>query len=269
MKNRFQKLISALLCLILLFSAASVMISAAETAELSVDGDTDSLPLPTVETLAATTTQKNAISRGTVLKVGSDYMLSAGVRTPIFQSADGEAFGKPFKHAGLVYVPLAILAGAAGATVTPQGDGLSFDIARADGTHLALAIFDDRVSGGAEIQLSGDAIYGVADNCGDHYPLIPLDDVKKLFPSIHIFYDEMGLITVTDQAVSLDRTNSSDLNYMMELQRQFVFNFISGEEYYDKVNKNTNGFTHPYIYANQEQFDFINDVYTGETADEV
>ena len=268
MKKIYIRLLSALLTFTLLFSALGVG-SFAVIAETSDETLSEApKPLPTVEPLAATDAQKAAITAGIVMKVGSDNILNAGVKQAIFTSDNGKAFGKPIKHNGTVYVPLAVPVSYAGGVLEAQDDGTSFKITLGSISY-SLSILNERVStSSGPIPLDYVPIYNSSDSGEDFYPLIAFDDIGKLFPEICTFYNEVGLIIFTDSEISLDSTDSNDLNYMMSLMRGFVFNYLTAEEYYDEINEHTDGFTHPYIYADQKQFDFMHQVYTGEKQDE-
>lgn len=265
MNNLFTKLVSAVLCLTLLISMPAITCFAATDTGTGTGGTTDNLP--SVEPLSTAYTQEDYINSGVVMKVGSDNMLYQGKKQAIFTSDSGNSFGKPIKYEDTVYIPLAVAAGFAGAELTVQENG-AFNITLGDASYL-ITLLNTRVSaGGGAVELDFMPICNSSDDGIDFYPLIALSDLNKLFPEVSVFYDPMGLIILTEHPVSLDSSSSSDLNYMLELMRSFVFNFLSAEEYYDKINKNTDGFTHPYIFADQEQFDFINDVYEGRITDD-
>ncbi len=268
-----RKFLGKIICLALILS---VLVSVFSVIGLAVsydtgksDADTEA-ELPSAEPTAANSTTKGYINSGIVMKVGSSFMLSYGSRTPIFEDGSGEPFGKPIKLDGTVYVPLAVASGYATPSCAPQplDNGLSFKLSTAVGNVILTVLKDTAATPSGEVRLSAPVIYGTSEHSVDCYPLIALDDVSLLFPDIKIFYDPMGLIIFTKTAIELDRNSSTDLSYMLELMRKFVFDFITGENFYDRVKKNTDDFSHPYIYANQEQFDFINDIYKGEKTDE-
>lgn len=264
-KNKFIKFVSAFIICVIIFSLlSSVSFAAYVEKEDNTEGEK---AYPTVDSLSVTSAVQSAIERGLVMKTGSNYMLYKNSRQPIFTADDGTAFGKPIKYEGAVYIPLAAVAGFAGSEITPKGDGISFNISGASGNFSITVLKEDVATGGGVITLSKKPIFAPAEKSDDLYPLIAYDDINKLFPDLCLFYDAMGLIIITDSEVSLDRTNSNDIYYMTTLMQSFVFTFASGEEFYGMVKDNTDNFTHPYLMANQEQFDFIHSVYKDEVKD--
>ena len=55
---------------------------------------------------------------------------------------------------------------------------------------------------------------------------------------------------------------------MMDLMKDFVFEYVTADQIIEDVDNNTGGFDHPYIYGNQESFDKLKAVYYAKPGDE-
>lgn len=116
---------------------------------------------------------------------------------------------------------------------------------------------------------------GIAKNAdGENVIVISMNDIPNIFPKCRVSYDDMGLIIVYEkidtEGVDADNLISRDnnLDALLSIMKKFVFDTSvnddedeayteTGESVYDAVNAYTNGFEHPYIFANQETFDGI------------
>ncbi len=125
-------------------------------------------------------------------------------------------------------------------------------------------------------------IPGIAKNAdGENVIVIAMNDIPSIFPDWCVTYDDMGLIIVyekiekegVDANSLITRDNLDDL---LSIMKKFVFDVstdtnkdaaytATGESVYTAVSANTNGFKHPYIFADQETFDGLKAIY-GDTA---
>lgn len=113
---------------------------------------------------------------------------------------------------------------------------------------------------------------GIAKNAdGENVIVISMNDIPNIFPKWSVSYDDMGLIIVYEkidkEGVDADSLISRDgnLDALLNIMKKFVFDTSvnadadeayteTGDSVYDAVNSYTNGFEHPYIFANQETF---------------
>ncbi len=116
---------------------------------------------------------------------------------------------------------------------------------------------------------------GIAKNAdGENVIVISMNDIPNIFPGWSVSYDDMGLIIVYEkiekEGVDADSLISRDgnLDALLSIMKKFVFDTSvkededeayaeTGESIYDAVNANTNGFEHPYIFADQETFNSL------------
>ena len=106
--------------------------------------------------------------------------------------------------------------------------------------------------------------------------VIAMADIPKLFSGWLLTYDDMGLILMYEDASGKGEeliTREKNLDTMLSMMKRFVFDTVTtdkegntlaekdayienGKVIYEDVKANTN-FAHPYIYANQNDFDAI------------
>ena len=210
----------------------------------------------------------DAISAGMIMKTGSNYMLSKNVKRAIYVNSDtGAVYGAPRKIDGVVYLPFEAILESTGYPVLVHDDGISYDISTAAGSSTLTLGRDSAVVNGERVALKAAPVM-IADpnNPENTYPVIAMDDVEKFFPGYYVSYDDMGFIAITTKENALTREN--DLAYMLTLMKKFIFDDPTEEELYEKVKANTNDFDHPYLIADDEKFEFMNDIYEGRAEDE-
>ncbi|MBE6634952.1 MAG: hypothetical protein E7617_01955 [Ruminococcaceae bacterium] len=205
------------------------------------------------------------INSGLVMKVGVDKCLNAGTKSNIFSNENGVAYGAPVKIDGTVYVPLQTVLDWIGYPMFEHEDGRSYDISTENGSTFITIGRTTATADGVVIELS--AAPGIATDkvTGEEYVVVAIDDISKLFNGYFVTYDDMGLIVVSTGENLLDR--ETDLDVMLDIMRDLVFDYKTGEDFYETVKANTNNFTHPYLVADQTQFDLLNEAYMSETAD--
>ena len=198
------------------------------------------------------------ISEGLIMKTDFEYCIDAGTKRPILTEGQ-EAYGAPVKIDGEVYVPLQAILDWIGYPPYQHEDGLSFDISTDKGsTFIAIGRKTATVNGEL-IEL--DAAPGVVTDpkTEKSYVVISKGDVEKLFSGYYVTYDDMGLIAISEGANLFNR--ESDLRLMLDVMKSFVFTQLSSQQYFDLAKENTNNFQHPYIIADQEQFDALKEAY--------
>ena len=206
------------------------------------------------------------INAGIIMKTGSNYLLHSDEKQNIYTSEDGTPYGAPRKIDGQVYVPFEPILAMTGYPYMWHKDGISCDISTADGSSVITIGRNTAVINGVRTALTAAPQYLKSDKTDDVYPVIALEDIELLFPGWYLTYDTMGLIAICQQRNVFDR--NSDLKAMLSYMKKFVFDFYTGEEFYDLVKEYTNDFDHPYIMATQETMDYIYDVYSGKIENE-
>ncbi len=204
------------------------------------------------------------IAEGLVMKVGVNYCLDNNERRTIFEK-DGVSYGAPVKIDGKVYVPLQAILDWIGYPMYQHDDGLSYDIATENGSTFVTIGRNTATSNGVLVPLDAAPGYATSRETGEQYLVIALSDVEHLFEGYHVTYDEMGLMVISLGADLFDR--SSDLDLMLDIMRSFIYDYNTADEYYASIKANTNNFQHPYILANQDDFDKINAAYLSEGGD--
>ncbi len=215
---------------------------------------------------------KNYIGEGIIMKIGSDYMLNRNNREPIFVNKDtGKPYGAPVKRDGIVYVPFEPFLSATGYPVYPHEDGISYDISTAAGSSTLTLNRDVAIINGKRVELTAaPMLVKDPDDETNTYPVIAMNDVEKFFQGYYITYDDMGMIIFSEGKNVISR--KTDLKQMLSLMKSFIYDYsgagdLTDEELgelYDKIETNTKGFDHPYLLADQEQFDTMNKIYEGE-----
>lgn len=209
-----------------------------------------------------TTTQY--MSEGLIMKVDFDYCIDAGERRAII-SKDGVVYGAPVKIDGEVYVPLQAILDWIGYPLYQHDDGLSFDISTDKGsTFIAIGRKTATVNGNLVELNSAPGIATDAES-GLQYVVISKDDVANIFSGYYVTYDDMGLLAISEGANLFNR--ESDLTLMLDEMKSLLFTNLTAQQYYDLAKENTNNFQHPYIIADQDQFNALKEAYAN-TEDE-
>ena len=199
------------------------------------------------------------MNEGLVMKVNFDYCVDAGKKRAILTNKDGAVYGSPVKIDGEVYVPLQAILEWIGYPLYQHDDGLSFDISTDKGsTFIAIGRKTATVNGKL-VDLN--AAPGIATDSatGEQYIVISKDDVANIFAGYYATYDDIGLVVISEGENLFNR--DSDLNLMLGVMKGLIFNNLTTQQYYDLAKENTNDFQHPYIIADQEQFDALYDAY--------
>ena len=221
--------------------------------------------------VGAGNTNADIINQGLVLKTNSINALFKGEKTNMeVPLLDGngdpiegmQAGGAPKKVDGVVYVPLDPIFSLTGYPRQWRTDGISCDISNDEGSAVLTIGRDVAIINGKRVQMSAPPVYLKAENGEDVYRAIAIDDIELIFTGWYVTYDTMGLIAICKAENVFDRY--ADLGSMMSLMKRFVFDYLTGEEFYYKVKENTNNFEHPYIIADQEQMDFMHNVWLYE-----
>ena len=183
-----------------------------------------------------------------VMKVGVDYAFSNLYRVPV---ADGEK-GAPVKSGDTVYVPFSFIAGYLGYEIsasenTNTATGPDTVVVTAGSTSAT-------VNGTAKTLTSAPAIY-------DGLLMIDKEDVTALFGA-NMKYDDMGLIIISEDVITLDR--STDMDVLISIMNSFIFDFPSGDELISDMDSYVGLTTHPRLLVDQDRFDEIRAYYEAE-----
>ena len=192
------------------------------------------------------------------MKVGVDYCYINRTRKPIATAADGTAYGAPVRLDGEVMVSLDKVLEYLGYKPYIHPDGAYIDIATGESATYLVVGKNSATVGDTVVALNAAPGY-ITDANGNTFIAIALSDIEKLFPGFYGDYDEMGYMTVSPNPNMLDR--EKDLNTMIGVMKEFVFEYFTAEQIYEDVQNNTNGFQHPYIFANGEQIDMMYNEY--------
>ena len=192
------------------------------------------------------------------MKVGVDYCLINRTRQPIATAADGTAYGAPVKMNGEVMISLEKVLEFLGQKPYIHPDGAYIDIANGEfATYLVVGKNTATVNG-TVVDLNVAPGY-ITDADNNSFIGIALSDVEKLFPGFYGDYDDMGYMTISANPNMLER--SENMNAMITVMKEFVFEYFTAEQIYADVEANTNGFQHPYLFANGEQLDALYEEY--------
>ena len=201
------------------------------------------------------------MNEGLVMKVNFEYCIDAGTKRAILANDKGTAYGSPVKIDGEVYVPLQAILEWIGYPLYQHDDGLSFDISTDKGsTFIAIGRKTATVNGQL-VELNAAPGIATDSTTGEQYIVVSKDDVSKIFAGYYVTYDDMGLIVVSEGENLFNR--SSDLTLMLDVMKGLIFGNLTAQQYYDLVKANTNGFQHPYIIADQDEFDSLKAAYAG------
>ncbi len=207
----------------------------------------------TVEILgSANTNAVNALENALSMKVGVDYCYSSGSRQPIYQTSDGEAYGAPVKIGDNVAIPFYKLLEYINYDYYVHPDGKHIDIATGKSATY-IVIGKNTATVGKDIVTLNMAPTVLVDEDGHEGIYIAVSDFDTLFPGYYADYDDMGLITISQTEDLIDRNRN--LVSMLNIMKEFIFDYPEAETLYSDVEENTNGFQHPYIYGTQDLWD--------------
>ena len=219
----------------------------------------DSYP-KTIDIIGGATVGESAddIRAALSMKVGVDYCFINKMRKPIALTEDGTAYGAPVKVNGEVMISLDKVLEFLGYGAYIHDDGALIDIAAGkNAAYIALGKNSATV-GGVVVDLNAAPGY-ITDANGNTFVAIALSDVEKLFPGFYGDYDDMGFMTISANPNMLERTRNLDA--MISVMKEFVFEYFSETDIYEDVKANTNNFQHPYIFANGQQIDMMYEEY--------
>ena len=159
-----------------------------------------------------------------------------------------------------------------------HADGSSYDITIGAGETAYVTVgLNTATVNGELVDLA--VAPGIVKNAdGENVIVIAMNDIPNIFPKWSVLYDDMGLIIVYEkiekEGQSAENLISRDnnLDALLSIMKKFVFDTsvnenkdeaytATGESVYNAVNANTNGFKHPYIFADQATFDNLSEVY--------
>ncbi len=198
------------------------------------------------------------INNGIVMKVGSNYNLIRGKKAAIFEE-EGAAYGAPVKIDGEVYVPLQAILNWVGYPMYQHDDGVSFDISTESGSTFITIGRSTATANGQTVELSAAPRILKDAETEQEFVVVSKNDIEILVPGYAMTYDEMGIIVVSTGGELFNR--SSDLELMLDIMKSFIFEDKSSNEIYEDAKVQTNNFAHPYLFANQEEFDALNAAY--------
>ena len=225
-------------------------------------------------------TDAEYIQESYIMKVGTNRALKAGKRVNIFEGPLTGEYGAPLLIDGVVYLPLIPILDHMGLKYSVIGES-SIDIAIAAKdsetgavttgvTSIYIGRTGARVAG-ADVTLTGapgihrTGLY-YEDESGEKieasYIMVAMDDIETLFPGWYITYDKMGFIMLAEADELLNR--GTQLERMLELMQEFVYDDPKADEILTEMSAATNGFDHPYLYGNDEDFAFLRAVYNDE-----
>lgn len=221
------------------------------------------------------------LNEGYALKIGVDYAYSgkefhnlkdknnkSSLRTPILVNKEtGEAYGAPFMDDdGVIWVALDPILEHAGYPAYKHDDGIYVDISTGTSSSFISTQTTSATVGGKRVELLSKPSY-ITDADGNEYLAVNLYDVQTILQDYYVDYDPLGLIVITQSSDPYIIDRDLNLTVMMNIMKDFVFEYATPEEVYDDVEVNTNGFEHPYIHANQDKFDELRAVYLAKPGD--
>ncbi len=205
------------------------------------------------------------INSGLVMKVGSDFSLVRGTKGPIFSDGN-DVYGAPVKIDGEVYIPLEKVLEWVGFPIYRHDDGVSFDISTESGSTFITVGRNTATANGKTVDLKSAPRMIKDAETENEFVVVSKDDVEVLVPGYHLTYDEMGLIVISEGSDLLNRT--SDLKIMLDVMKRFLFTDKTGDEFYESAKVETGNFAHPYLFADQAQFDALKAAYALSEGDD-
>lgn len=203
---------------------------------------------------------------GIALKVGVDYGRFKGKKAAILTDKSGNAYGAPVEVGGNVMIALLPVLEAINYPYYIHDDGIYVDISTGDSaSYIAIGKTTATING-KTVELNVAPAF-ITDENGNEFLAVEREDLEAILDGWYVDYDELGLITITQKEDIIDR--DVNLNTMLELMKDFIFENPEGDKIYEDVYENTDGLTHPYIFGTQEEFDRIRAAYlaTPDSAD--
>ncbi|MBQ9085442.1 MAG: hypothetical protein IJY24_07305, partial [Clostridia bacterium] len=196
------------------------------------------------------------LNEGLSMKVNVNYMRANKERTPILTDENGNACGAPIRVNGSAFIPLMPILEHIDYPYYIHKDGVFLDIST--GTSASYITIGGRSAtvDGKRVELNS------APGYYNDILYVDYRDLETIIPGWYADYDEMGFIAITTKENVVDR--SKDLDTMVEMMKDFVFDYVTPEQVLEDVRENTNGFDHPYLLANQEEFDWLYSIHNNE-----
>lgn len=224
----------------------------------------DATQAKTVEIRGGEKTALQYVKEGLIMKVGSTYALSAGQRILLEDGTQDNVYSGPaIKIDGKVYVPLQAILNWIGYPMFTHEDGISYDIATENGSTFITVGRNSATANGELVPLEAAPILVKEETFGNDYICVALNDIENLFKGYYVTYDDMGLLAISQGENLFKR--ESDLQLMLDVMRMFVYGENTG--YYEQVRATT-GFDHPYLVANDDDFQSIRDAYNAPVGNE-
>ncbi len=216
------------------------------------------------------------ISEALCMKVGVESALIRNTKASIAE------YCTPVIVDGRVMVPLELLLDFIGYPYYLHTDNLSYDITTGvSATYITIGR-DSATVDGNRVELSVAPGY-LKNSLDEQTPVIAAEDIPNIFPGWQLVYDDMGLIIIYEGEASENGealiNREDDLELMLTIMKRFIFDTVTadeegnafeeiadsyvatGEKVIADAKANTN-LAHPYIYANQNTFDSLNNMYT-------
>ncbi len=210
----------------------------------------------TIEIIGAGTVKKETkdfINEGIAMKVGTNYMRVNQTRTPILTDENGVAYGAPVNIDGDIYVPLLPILDYINYPYYIRNEGMFVDISTGNSASYVAVGNKAATVSGERVELNA------APGFYDGVMYIDIRDIETILPGYYGDYDDMGFIAITTQKDVLERDR--DLNTMVDIMKEFIFDLVSEEQIIIDVQETTNNFDHPYLFARQDKFDWLSDIY--------
>ena len=205
--------------------------------------------------VSTTINTSEIIKSALLMKVNSNNALFFGEKRAIFDDLDG-AYGAPIKYDGIVMVPLEILLEYTNVPHLWSEDKNACDIF-VNGENRSLAVGRDGVCiNGKDVSLAHTPILMVNGDNSNVY--IALSDVELIFDGFYVTYDDCGFIAVARYDNFLNR--STDEDYMRDLMKRYIYDTPDENNIYE-LALGSSGLEHPYLFANQERFDELVEIY--------
>ncbi len=235
-------------------SDLGVTVNTDKTKDFVIDSVTEYLPTPAI-------IAESALN----MKVNSPNALIKGKTVKLFEGNSVRELGKPYKSNGRIMVPLLPILEFTGAEYRFNSNGLGCDFYIGNSYRSLSILFKEVQTGTRVLTLTAMPEYKVID--GKNQLFICLDDVETLFLGYYVTYDDVGFISISEYDDYLNR--DLDEEFMRELMKRFVYEEIEEDSVYQTVKTNTNNFDHPYMYVDQERFDFLHNVFSSKPGDEI
>ncbi len=201
------------------------------------------------------------------MKIGSEHSLVNGERADnLYDEATAKAYGCPTLVDDVLWIPLDTVLNFLSYPIYIHEDGLSFDIST--GTKITYITLgrNTAVVGSEKINLTA-APAMVTDKLGYEFLGVTIDDLILLFPEFHINRDDMNMIVFSKHETIASGNISETIR--MDIMKDFLFEYLTADELYERAADYTNNFDHPYLITNQERFDELHEVWVaGQTSED-